>query len=349
MSTLPPPPDSPPPLQYDPEALEDITRDTDPADHRVQSPYDDGLKSVAIEEAVSPSVPLAGSSVSNTEDVEVSVEHTFTSHKDTLHSEAHQSTMFTSMRSTIEKATFRDLVILLGVFSLVVLVQGGVNCSKELDYECVGANAFAIASGVISLFACGMYLFAVASGKIGEEYEGRASALGFVWWAVTMIILTFLGPFSTTRYANGYFGTWLGFLVATLLMTNGNANFRTRLHTAFTGFSNKPALYLLLASIIEIGSSVKTCLPSEACVSLNAFALSLGSVSGFATLMIIILTGRVPNNVLKVCSAALCVWWVVGGLIVTFVNPFSQLGNGYFSVLAGIITSFLLLETFTSS
>lgn len=160
-----------------------------------------------------------------------------------------------------------------------------------------------------------------------------------------MIVLTFFGPYVTIQYANGYFGTWGGFFVATMMLANTSEMFRRGIDKIASGVSRKPVMYLLIASIIEVGSSIKTCIPQSQCYNVYAFAIALGSISGVLSLLLVLIMNRLSSNQVRYFAIFFCLWWVIGGLIVTFVGPFQTLGNGYFSVFSAIVASFYLLQS----
>jgi len=159
-----------------------------------------------------------------------------------------------------------------------------------------------------------------------------------------MIALTFFGPYVFITYANGYFGTWGGFFVATGMLGNTSEVFRRGIGKIAGGVTRKPVMYLLISSIVEAGSAIKTCIPQSQCYNLNAFAIALGSLSGIVCLIMIPLMTRIPPTAVRKIAMFFCLWWVIGGFIVTFQAPFQELGNGYFSVFCAILSSFYLLQ-----
>jgi hypothetical protein len=159
-----------------------------------------------------------------------------------------------------------------------------------------------------------------------------------------MISLTFFGPYVTTTDANGYFGTWLSYAASISMLATSSEMFRKSIDKLSTGVSRKPVLFLFIASAIEIGASINTCVPQSNCNGLYAFAVALGSVSAILALILIPLLSRLQPKHIRMFAIFFCLWWVIGGMIVTFDKPFRSLGNGYFSVLAAIIASFYLLR-----
>lgn len=122
------------------------------------------------------------------------------------------------------------------------------------------------------------------------------------------------------------------------MMANSSDKFRAGLEKLH-GLSRRPVFYILLASIIEVGSSIRTCLPQSQCYYANAFAVALGTISGLVCIVLIFIMHRMTSQQLRWVALSFIIWWLIGGMIVTFGPPFVALGNGYFSVAFAIIAS----------
>jgi len=240
-----------------------------------------------------------------------------------------------------------DQVALLGVFSLVVLIQSSVNCANSspgAPYPCTEINGFAVAAGTLSLAACMAFFFFDAREPTDDKARLGFSLFSFLWWTSAMITLTFFGPFKTVLYANGFFGTWGAFFTAAMMLAHTSEIFRKSIHKLTKVGSHRPVMYLFIASVVEVGAAIDTCIPQSQCFNLNAFAIALGTISGILCLVLIPLMSRIGDRAIRNVAVFFCMWWVVGGMIVTFEAPFQTLGNGYFSVFAAIVSSFYLLQ-----
>jgi hypothetical protein len=109
------------------------------------------------------------------------------------------------------------------------------------------------------------------------------------------------------------------------------------------GISRKPAVYVFLASMIELGSAIPLC--TSECRGLRGFALILGLVSAVCSLVLVFTMKTLQVSVIRQVAMFLCVWWVIGGMLLTFVSPFQVMGNGYFAVVFATLSSFALLNT----
>jgi predicted secreted protein len=258
---------------------------------------------------------------------------------------AEKTILIGSISSPFAAMSFKDQVALLGVFSLVVMIQSSVNCATVAGYSCTDINGFAVAAGAISLFFCIFFFGTELKDQAEDPTRLWFSIFMFIWWTAAMIALTFFGPYVSVDDANGYFGTWGSFFVATMMMAHTSELFRKSIHRLSTGVSRKPIMYLLIASIVEVGAAIKTCIPQTQCYNLNAFAISLGTISGIICIVLLPFMGRLRADTIRKVAIFFCCWWVVGGMIVTFSAPFKELGNGYFSVFAAVLSSFYLLQS----
>ncbi|KAH9256131.1 hypothetical protein BASA81_005907 [Batrachochytrium salamandrivorans] len=167
----------------------------------------------------------------------------------------------------------------------------------------------------------------------------------FAWWTAMVLMLTFFGPYSSVQFANGYFATWSGFLVATMMLSSRNDYFRQTVHGVVDKVSRRPAAYVAIASLVELAASIPFCVPKTECHSLNAFAVALGVVSLVISLVLLGIITRLSVVLIRQVAVFLCVWWTIGGMLVTFIGPFATMGNGYFAVVGAIAASLSLLQT----
>lgn len=223
-------------------------------------------------------------------------------------------------------------------------MQSSVNCSNG-RYECSGNNAFAVAGSVISLAAALAALYYDMHGKLTDQMFTLFTLGMFAWWSLLVLCVTFFGPFSSVQFANGFFSTWGGFLCAMMMLSSRNEAFRDAMGRVIDGVSRKPAAYILIASVVELGSAIPYCVPQSQCHSLNAFAIALGAVSLTVSLLMLVFMHSMPVPVIKQVAAFLLLWWVVGGMLVTFIGPFATVGNGYFAVAGAVAASAGLMQT----
>jgi len=237
---------------------------------------------------------------------------------------------------------------MLAFFSFTVMVQSSVLCGDGL-VPCTGTPAYQVAVGTISGFFALCSGFAHHSGKLTSEkaHEG-ISAFQFIWWIPGVIVLTFFGSYTDTTFANGYFGSWGAFFFATYSLVSVSPRFNDSLEQL--GNSPRRALiFLVVASGIEMGASIGPCNPQSLCYSYRAFAVALGSISLFISLILLLGSSKIPRNVMRYTAFFMILWWVIGTGVVTFGGPFTNTGNGYFASFAAVISSLAFLRSVQTS
>jgi len=255
------------------------------------------------------------------------------------------------------------LVILLAA-SFVVMLQAAIEDGKE---ECItsqeatsGGNctphnkslvSYAVAVGTVSLIvllgvlACarlrpelvGEKKFAMPRGKEAKPIHLLSGFL-LLWWAIGCGILTFHEPFKNT--SNAYFACWVALLVSMLLGVDSYA----AMHVAWKQYEDAAAdlttyflLIMLLASFVLFLASLDYVSDS----SQGAWGFSCALIT--ALLTAVYMAGRSRNKltvpVSKVLTGLIFALWVFGAGVLTFDEPFSTTGNGFFSCWVGVVAS----------
>jgi len=255
------------------------------------------------------------------------------------------------------------LVILLAA-SFVVMLQAAIEDGKE---QCItsqeatsGGNctphnkslvSYAVAVGAVSLLvllgvlACarlrpelvGEKKFAMPRGKEAKPIHLLSGFL-LLWWAIGCGILTFHEPFKNT--SNAYFACWVALLVSMLLGVDSYA----AMHVAWKQYEDAAAdlttyflLIMLLASFVLFLASLDYVSDS----SQGAWGFSCALIT--ALLTAVYMAGRSRNKltvpVSKVLTGLIFALWVFGAGVLTFDEPFSTTGNGFFSCWVGVVAS----------
>jgi hypothetical protein len=242
---------------------------------------------------------------------------------------------------------FKGQLAVLSAFSFFLIVQTGTNCFGG-DYSCgSGENLFTF---VLSL-AYLMFLLLVVYAQVFKPHEltterERQVCVGFfAWWVVSAFSFTFVGPFNTVRFANGFFSAWGGFFFSTAMLFQRSETFKTRVVQTLLDkmWMGQPASFVLAFSVMELVSALCFCLPRNQCHSLNAFAIALGAVSVGLSGGLVVFGARISFDLSRQMATFLLVWWTIGGMLVTFIRPFSMAGNGYFAVVGAVGSSAVLL------
>jgi len=262
-----------------------------------------------------------------------------------------------------QMGVFQALLGLL-IASLVEMIQAVKVCS-DAD-ECEGPGAFAVALGTISSLCCFGIIIAnrcikrsrksfVYSKKIDENLLPYVSIFLTMWWVVGVVICTFDEPFEKT--GNGYFACWMA-LMASLYFCQitiskfgaiimkckndvGNPQQRAMVVIALLSFMEAYACILQLDEF----NSIDDALDAEKASDQEYWGLSCGVISGTFIIITLIIEKRVSR--LKgqpgILSYFLLPWWLFGAGVVTFDQPFTVTGNGYFCAWGAFCMSAYLL------
>jgi len=262
-----------------------------------------------------------------------------------------------------QMGVFQALLGLL-LASLVEMIQAIKVCS-DAD-ECEGTEAFAVALGTVSSLCCFGIIVAnrcikrsrksfVYSKKIDENLLPYVSIFLTIWWVVGVVICTFDEPFEAT--GNGYFACWFA-LLASLYFCQitiskfgaiimkckndvGNPQQRAMVVIALLSFMEAYACILQLDEY----NSVSEILDAEKSSDQEYWGLSCGVISGTFVIITLIIEKRVRR--LKgqpgILSYFLLPWWLFGAGVVTFDQPFTMTGNGYFCAWGAFCMSAYLL------
>ncbi len=234
-----------------------------------------------------------------------------------------------------------DMAVI-AVGSLAELVAAGKVCSQTGD--CTKQNGYAVAVGVISLTTALGYLFMLRSQP--GTLLGMNGIIGVVqglFWTAAVGVLTFDRPFTFT--GNGYFASWICFLAAMHFMYSSSAPVRSFVarmgESQFSTWFRKMELLIFLLSVAEIFAAAYVCSEIEECDKNYGFAVAVGTVSA-AVVGVMLLAQSAVNANMPFFAGGLAIWWLVGTGVLTYNQPFSYTGNGYFACWGALSASIYL-------
>lgn len=217
------------------------------------------------------------------------------------------------------------------VSSALELVQAAVDCGEAGD-ACRGKLAFAVALGAVSIFFVILYM--ACGGSIQNSPLLLALFL-FVWWTAGACVCTFTAPYISS--GNGYFGVWVSWACSFELLQRQLREFQSFVNR-FESLGRALAL-LLAGSSVELGAAIAIC--ENGCRTYVAYAVAVGAVSLFTVLLLILVVELRPYH--WHTAVFLCIWWIAGAFVNTFLGPFQFTGNGYFASWASLGGAALLL------
>lgn len=109
-------------------------------------------------------------------------------------------------------------------------------------------------------------------------------------------------------------------------------------------------LALLLVSIIEFISAAKICDDTDQCEKEYGFGVAAGVISSFVcicyTVYIKMSSSTEHATLTQVVAIFMLLWWITSAYVLTFREPFTTTGNGYFAVwLCTIVSIYFAMDT----
>jgi len=237
------------------------------------------------------------------------------------------------------------------ISSVIEFIQALIICSDE---KCDGLRGFAVALGSVTSFFCFAILVANWFKQDSKTVACECvlpylSIFLALWWAVGVVMCTFEKPFEET--GNGYFACW----VALILSLNfcqitiskfgamifkckndlGTPEQRAMVIIIFFSFIEAYACILQLDEYNAAGSTKAT--------SQEWFGLSCGLISGGLVIITVIIEAIFHKGFSGLLSYILVPLWLFGAGVVTFDEPFTETGNGYFCAWGAFCMSCYLL------
>jgi len=233
-------------------------------------------------------------------------------------------------------------LFLISFFSLMVMIVSAQLCGDLTPNACFATMGYQVAVGAVSFVIAFVASLLSYAGRLeNEQAQTWLSVFFFLWWVAGVIVLTFFGNYTTTVNANGYFGAWGAFVFSMFALINVSPRFQSRFDQAMLSV-RKPLFILVVASAVFMGASIGPCSPSSACVGYQAYALVVGVISLFFSIILFLFPARLEKNLMRWIGLLFVIWWVFGTGVTTLGGPFKSTGNGYFSAYAALFASMML-------
>lgn len=235
----------------------------------------------------------------------------------------------------------RALVILF-VASVVVLAQASQDC--ENANACESWRAYAVALGLVSTL---ISLFMVLTIFCHESEKNTAriiklmpyfSVFFTLWWGVGVASCTFDGPFEKT--GNGFFATWISLFISIYICQITISKFATAIKSFWNDIGNPQQRVMGMIMVLSL-AEVYSCLlqmnertgsTGEKASPQEKWGLSCGLISAALVIVFLFLESRVRSlsGQPGLLAYFLIPWWLFGAGVLTFDEPFTATGNGYF-------------------
>jgi hypothetical protein len=191
------------------------------------------------------------------------------------------------------------------------------------------------------------------------NFEMLIAAFFAAWWIVGASILTFQGPHLVP--GNGYFSAWGGAFAGVGYLANSSGRSMRSIGSSILHGSGALHALIVPSIVLIIAVTKKYCGPAGCRSYLGtdryhpeaALGLSVGIISLAFILLIALCRGckdSFDDNVSegasqtmrwsqKVAALVLLGIWVAAFVVLTFHEPFETTGNGYYSLVLGLVLS----------
>jgi hypothetical protein len=229
-------------------------------------------------------------------------------------------------------------VPVIGIASLALVVQASSDCDDinkrggDCGSEASGHIAYAIAVGVVSLILTLSWLYGL---QTYPRLQMPVSLFLALWWSLAAGLLTFDEPY--TDCGNAYFATWIGTIFSNIFAYQSSVQYQSYASSLMSQLEHQPCFIILLASIVELACAADNCDNDNGrnCKGEDQFAVWVGCLSIITCLVPVIAAFKLPNGLspdaFKIIAAVLFAIWIPGVYVLTFRNPFRDLGNAYFA------------------
>lgn len=216
--------------------------------------------------------------------------------------------------------------------SIIVMIASANACSES----CNNTTGYVVAASVISILVSLAFVFLEKKQNLQPKVRLYLVAALWLWWTLLACISTFPpGPF--TLPGNGYFFSWIGMIITTIMLMNEVGKVRQALDR-FSNLGHKYALLIVGSLVVFFGGLACT----TSCGSLNSYAIAVGIISFVFTVVRIFLEQKITEKMDFYWKLFIVIWWTVGFFILTFAGPFQDVGNGYFGTVLCVTASVLL-------
>jgi len=244
----------------------------------------------------------------------------------------------------VEDKYEQNIVAALGsllITSTIVLAQASQNCNNA--DKCESWNAYAIALGCVSLFMSFGLVLRIYCKKPEKsimwinKYMPYLSVFLTLWWGIGVATCTFDGPFENT--GNGFFACWIAFFISIYICQITIAKFGSVLKRCNDiGDPQQRVMGIIMVlSLAEAYSCLlqmdeRTGLGNEKSSAQEEWGLVCSLVSAVLIIIFLFLEPRLQRlrGQPGILAYFLVPWWLFGAGVLTFDEPFTVTGNGYF-------------------
>lgn len=255
-----------------------------------------------------------------------------------------------------EKDNFvRKSMVSMGILfltSIVVTAQASQDCEKA-TVRCKSWSAYAVALGFVSALLS-LYLFLTMT-FLRERQEGRTkkilpycSLFLTLWWGIGVATCTFDGVFEET--GNGFFASWIALFLSIYFCQITISRFEKALLSCKNAVATHQQRVMGMIMIMSFAVAYSCILHMDDKGDSNESKTSpqelWGLICGITSALLIIAALFLESKEKRLPVAYvyfLVLWWLFGAGVLTFDEPFTATGNGYFGAWGSFCGSCYLL------
>eukprot|EP01062_Namystynia_karyoxenos_P022631 TRINITY_DN18698_c0_g1_i1.p1 TRINITY_DN18698_c0_g1~~TRINITY_DN18698_c0_g1_i1.p1 ORF type:complete len:832 (+),score=159.31 TRINITY_DN18698_c0_g1_i1:101-2596(+) len=233
-----------------------------------------------------------------------------------------------------EPLPISQTLVVAWLMSLVELVAATWRCDS-----CTSYDAWAVAAGAIGFGISGITLLLLLAQAIGPCLLSASCVLLAVNWSVGVAILTFHEPFRVP--GNGYFASWFALLSSWMLM-----NRRIPQLQAVRDALGREWGVIFFASAVLLVQGVVDCAEDSKCKGNNAWAVACPviSIAIVVVAAVLVYLDWMHSILHQWVAVTLALLWCATTLVVTFFDPYTTLGNGYFAAWVAFMASAMFVR-----
>jgi len=239
--------------------------------------------------------------------------------------------------------------------SIVVLAQASQNCKNAS--KCESWDAYAVALGCVSAFTT----LGIVLGSYCHESETSIewtdkrmpylSVFLTIWWGIGVVTCTFDGPFENT--GNGFFACWIALFLSIYTCQISIAKFGLALKRCKNDVGDPQQRVMAMIMVMSFAEAYscllkmdeKTGSTSEKASSQEQWGFACSLISAALIIIFLFLEPRLQRlrGQPGLLAYFLVPWWLFGAGVLTFDEPFTATGNGYFCAWGSFCASCYLL------
>jgi len=228
------------------------------------------------------------------------------------------------------------------ISSTIVLAQASQDCNNA--DKCESWNAYAIALGCVSLFmSFGLVLKIYCKNPEKRitwitKHIPYLSVFLTLWWGIGVVTCTFDGPFENT--GNGFFACWIAFFISIYLCQITIAKFGLVLERCKNDIGDPQQRVMGIIMVLSFAEAYscllqmdeKTGSSNKKSSAQEEWGLACSLISAGLIIIFLFLEPRLDRlrGQPGLLAYFLVPWWLFGAGVLTFDEPFTATGNGYF-------------------